>query len=321
MHFSLGMCLLLYPIILFLLNLASLKEINLCNSEHLSTVPDLSLAKILERVNFEYCTNLVEVPSSIQSLEKLGDLNMRYCTSLEIFPSVINLRSLKTPNFSDCSNLMKCPEIAKNIVYLNLKGTAIEELPKSTGHLSDLITLDLKDCKRISNLLESICLLKSLVTINLSGCSDITRIPNISGKVRFLYLSETAIEEIPSSIGSLTRLSCLDLTNCKRLKNLPCDVSKLASFEKLILSGCTRITRFPEVSSNIKKLLLDGTKIEQIPSSIEYCFELEELGLQNCTRFHILPSSFCKLKYLRRLNLSGCSRFESFQKFRVTGIH
>ncbi|KAF2297084.1 hypothetical protein GH714_016684 [Hevea brasiliensis] len=230
-----------------ILEFGSAKMVNLHNG---STFP-LNYAENLVELNLAY-SNVRQLWTGVQSLEKLGDLNMRYCTSLETFPSVINLRSLKTLNFSDCSNLMKCPETAKNIVYLNLKGTAIEELPKSTGHLSDLITLDLKDCKRISNLLESICLLKSLVTINLSGCPDITRIPNISGKVRFLYLSETAIEEIPSSIGSLSRLSCLDLTNCKRLKNLPCDVSRLASFEKVILSGCTRITRFPEVSSNIK---------------------------------------------------------------------
>ncbi|KAF2297085.1 hypothetical protein GH714_016695 [Hevea brasiliensis] len=231
---------------------------------------------------------------------------MRYCTSLETFPSVINLRSLKTLNFSDCSNLMKCPEIAKNIVYVNLKGTAIEELPKSTGHLSDLITLDLKDYKRISNLLESICLLKSLVTINLSGCSDITRIPNVSGKVRFLYLSETTIEEIPSSIGSLSRLSCLDLTNCKRLKNLPCDVSKLASFEKLILSGCTRITRIPvDRFEVLRKLYLNDCSILNEPNAIGFLFSLEALDLSG-NLFSEIPQNILQLENLEYLGLRDC---------------
>ncbi|KAJ9180965.1 hypothetical protein P3X46_009145 [Hevea brasiliensis] len=233
-------------------NLVSMKEIDLSYSEHLTTFPDLSLAKNLERVIFEYCISLVEVHSSIQFLEKLIDLSARCCTRLKSFPIAINLRSLKSLNLSGCSNLGQCPEIAKNIMYLNLNETAIEELPKSIRHLGYLISLNLKDCKRIRYLSESICLLKNLVTIDLSGCSDITRIPDISGNVRFLYLSDTAIEEIPSSIGLLSRLSCLDLTNCKSLKNLPCDVSMLASLEKLILSGCTSIARFPEVSSNIK---------------------------------------------------------------------
>lgn len=293
-------------------NLVSLKDINLSNSEHLTTFPDLSLAKNLERVNFEFCTSLVEVPSSIQFLEKLSDLNMRCCTCLESFPTGINLRSLKTLYLSGCSNLRKCPEIGKNIVYLNLNETAIEELPESIGHLSDLIALNLKDCKQIRHLPRSMRLLKSLVIIDLSGCSNIIRFPDVATRIEYLYLGETAIEELPSSIGCLSRLSRLDLTNCKRLKNLPSTIFKLASLENLIISGCSSITEIPEMSSNIRKLFLDGTSIEEIPSSIEFCFDLVELNLQNCTRFRILPSGICRLKSLQKLNLSGCSMFENF---------
>ncbi|XP_057995161.1 disease resistance protein RPV1-like isoform X2 [Hevea brasiliensis] len=293
-------------------NLVSLKEINLSNSKHLTAFPDLSQAKNLERLNFEYCTSLVEVPSSIRFLDKLVDMNMRCCTSLTSLPSGIKLRSLKTLNFSGCLNLRKCPEVAGNIKYLNLNETAIEELPKSIGHLSGLIALNLRDCKRLSNPPDSIRLLKSLMTVVLSGCSNITLFPDISGDIRYLYLRETAIEEAPSSIGCLSRLSCLDLKNCTRLKNLPSTIFKLASLEKLILSGCSNITKFPQVSWKIKKLFLDETAIEEIPSSIEYCSELVELNLQNCKRFHILPSGICKLKSLQKLNLSGCSMFEHF---------
>ncbi|KAF2309358.1 hypothetical protein GH714_001722 [Hevea brasiliensis] len=203
------------------INLVSLKEINLGNSKHLTAFPDLSQAKNLDRLNFEYCTSLVEVPSSIRFLDKLVDMNMRCCTSLTSLPSGIKLRSLKTLNFSGCLNLRKCPEVAGNINYLNLNEIAIEELPKSIGHLSGLIALNLRDCKRLSNPPGSIRLLKSLMTVDLSGCSNITLFPDISGDIRYLYLRETAIEETPSSIGCLSRLSCLDLKNCTRLKNLP----------------------------------------------------------------------------------------------------
>ncbi|KAF2297096.1 hypothetical protein GH714_017156 [Hevea brasiliensis] len=271
-------------------NLASLEEISLSNSEHLTTFPDLSQAKNLERVNLDYCTSLVEVPSSIRFLDKLTFLSMRCCTSVVSLPSGIKLRSLKTLNLSGCTNLRECPEISENITYLNLNGTAIGHLPKSIGHLSGLVALNMKDCKQLWDLPESLHLLKFLRTTNFSGCSSITKFPDISTNIQFLYLSETGIEELPSTIGELSKLSCLDLKNCKRLKNIPCTISKLASLEKLIVSGCSSINKFPEVSKSIKKLFLCGTAIEEIPSSIEYCSELVELSMQNCKKFRILPS-------------------------------
>ncbi|EEF36855.1 hypothetical protein RCOM_0740960 [Ricinus communis] len=236
-----------YQVLTKNLSLVSLKEINLSNSEHLTTFPDLSHAKNLERMNFEYCTSLVEVPSSVRFLDKLIDWNMRYYTSLLSFLGGIKLRSLKTLNLFGYSNFREYPEIVENITYLNLNETAIEELPRSISNLNGLIALNLKDYRRLKNLLESICLLKSLVTIDLFGCSNITRFLDISGDIRYLYSSETIIEEIPSSIGLFSRLSFLDLMNCKRLKNLPSEVSKLASLRKLVLSGCSGITKFPEV--------------------------------------------------------------------------
>ncbi|KAJ9166959.1 hypothetical protein P3X46_021648 [Hevea brasiliensis] len=293
-------------------NLASLEEISLSNSEHLTTFPDLSQAKNLERVNLDYCTSLVEVPSSIRFLDKLTFLSMRCCTSVVSLPSGIKLRSLKTLNLSGCTNLRECPEISENITYLNLNGTAIVHLPKSIGHLSGLVALNMKDCKQMWDLPESLHLLKFLRTTNFSGCSSITKFPDISTNIQFLYLSETGIEELPSTIGELSKLSCLDLKNCKRLKNIPCTISKLASLEKLIVSGCSSINKFPEVSKSIKKLFLCGTAIEEIPSSIEYCSELVELSMQNCKKFRILPSCICKLKSLQKLILSGCSIFECF---------
>uniref|UniRef100_A0A2C9U2G0 Disease resistance protein RPS4B/Roq1-like leucine-rich repeats domain-containing protein n=1 Tax=Manihot esculenta TaxID=3983 RepID=A0A2C9U2G0_MANES len=181
-------------------NIVSLKEINLNNSKHLATFPDMSQAKNLERANLEYCTSFVKVSSSIRS--------------------GIKLSSLKSLNLSGCSNLTMYPEFAENIMYLNLRETAVEQIPKSIGRLSGLVALNRKDCKRLCFLPENLHDLKSLKTIDLSGCSCIASFPNISTNIRYLYLSETALEEVPSTIGCLSSLSSLDLMNCKRLKNL-----------------------------------------------------------------------------------------------------
>ncbi|KAG6737785.1 hypothetical protein POTOM_059315 [Populus tomentosa] len=269
-------------------NLVNLKDVNLSNCEHITSLPDLSKARNLERLNLQFCTSLVKVPSSIEHLDKLNDLDLRGCTSLINLPSRINSRCLKSLNLSGCSNLKKCPETARKLTYLNLNETAVEELPQSIGEQSGLVALNLKNCKLLVNIPENIYLLKSLLIVDISGCSSISRVPDFSRNIRYLYLNGTAIEELPSSIGDLRELIYLDL------------------------SGCSSITEFPKVSNNIKELYLDGTAIREIPSSIECLCELAELHLRNCKQFEILPSSICKLRKLQRLNLSGCLQFRDF---------
>jgi Leucine-rich repeat (LRR) protein len=204
------------------------------------------------------------VPSSIQFLEKLVDLDLRSCTSLLSLPRIIKSKYLKALNLSGCSNLKMYPETTEHVMYLNFNETAIKELPQSTGHLSRLVALNLRDCKQLGNLPDSICLLKSIVIVDVSGCSNVTKFPSIPGNTRYLYLSGTAVEEFPSSVGHLWRISSLDLSNCGRLKNLPSTIYELAYLEKLNLSGCSSITEFPNISWNIKELYLDGTTIEEI---------------------------------------------------------
>ncbi|KAK9181035.1 hypothetical protein WN944_024172 [Citrus x changshan-huyou] len=124
-------------------NLAVLKRLNLSYSKQLFEIPDLSLALNLEQLNLEGCTSLFEIHSSIQHLNKLVILNLGLCTSLKSLPTGINLDSLKELYLGGCSNLKRFPEISCNIEDLDLKETAIEELPSSIGNLSRLVDLDL----------------------------------------------------------------------------------------------------------------------------------------------------------------------------------
>lgn len=79
----------------------------------------------------------------------------------------------------------------------------------------------------------------------------------------------------------------------------------------LYLSGCSNLQKVPEISSSqIERLFLDGTAIEELPSSIERLSRLVTLNLQNCLRLEQLPESISKLKSLRDLYLSGCSNLQ-----------
>ena len=98
-----------------------------------------------------------------------------------------------------------------------------------------------------------------------------------------LYLASTAIEELPASIRQIRRRVLLDMKRCKNLKSLPTCIFKLKSFECLFLFGCSKLRNFPEIMEdmeNLKELLLDGTSIEVLPSSIERLKGLVLLNLR-----------------------------------------
>lgn len=61
---------------------------------------------------------------------------------------------------------------------------------------------------------------------------------------------------------------------------------------------------------NLKELVLRGTAIKELPSSIEHLEGLSALCLEGCKNLAYLPESFCNLKALRKLFLCGCSKLE-----------
>ena len=162
--------------------------------------------------------------------------------------------------------------------------------------------------------------MEALEILNLSDCSELKKFPDIQGNMEHLlelYLASTAIEELPSSIEHLTGLVLLDLKRCKNLKSLPTSVCKLESLEYLFPSGCSKLENFPEMMEdmeNLKELLLDGTSIEGLPSSIDRLKVLVLLNLRNCKNLVSLPKGMCTLTSLETLIVSGCSQLNNLPK-------
>ncbi|KAH9782296.1 ADP-ribosyl cyclase/cyclic ADP-ribose hydrolase [Citrus sinensis] len=115
--------------------------------------------------------------------------------------------------------------------------------PTLIPHLNKLVILNLRGSKSLKSLPAGIFNLEFLTELDLSGCSKLKRLPEISsGNVGQLFLSGTAIEELPSSFELLLRLWLLDLSDCKRLKSLPSSLCKLKSLGVLILRGIVEDT-------------------------------------------------------------------------------
>ncbi|KAF4355031.1 hypothetical protein F8388_026532 [Cannabis sativa] len=178
--------------------LDKLRKIDLSNSENLTQFPDLSQAPHLESMNLGGHRNLLQVPSYLEYFDKLTVLNL-----------------------SGNSNLKNLKAIPQRIQYLDLEGTGIEELPSSIGSLDKLFSLILRNCKGLKKLSSNMHKLKSLDHLNLYGCSSLDNFPDLPMEIRYLNLSGTAIEQVPSQIEGLSNLQILDLGNCRRLKTAP----------------------------------------------------------------------------------------------------
>ncbi|XP_052292181.1 disease resistance-like protein DSC1 isoform X1 [Citrus sinensis] len=186
----------------------------------------------------------------------------------------------------------------------------IAKIPNPTlmPRLNKLVTLNLRGSKSLKSLPSGIFNLEFLTKLDLSGCSKLKRLPEISsGNISWLFLRGIAIEELPSSIERLLRLGYLDLSDCKRLKSLPSSLYRLKSLGVLSLCGCSNLQRLPECLGQLSSPItfnLAKTNIERIPESIIQLFVSGYLLLSYGERFEFVQ----KPPFLER----GCLALQPF---------
>ncbi|KAH0745881.1 hypothetical protein KY285_007538 [Solanum tuberosum] len=179
------------------------------------------------------CTLISRAPSSITWLNKLKYLSFAYQESKFgvsfVFPEVNEgLRSLESLNLSDCNLLdgglpedIGCLSSLKTM-YLNRN--KFEHLPRSIAQLGALQSLYLSNCTGLEEL-PSFTGMSNLETLNLSNCNIIDgRLPEDIGclsSLKELNLSGNSFEYLPRSIAQLGALRSLDLSDSKRLTQLP----------------------------------------------------------------------------------------------------
>ncbi|XP_059590422.1 disease resistance protein RPV1 isoform X2 [Vitis vinifera] len=163
----------------------------------------------------------------------------------------------------------------------------------------------------------------NLEELYLAFCERLKKFPEIRGNMgslRILYLGQSGIKEIPSSIEYLPALEFLTLWGCRNfdkfqdnfgnlrhrrfiqakkadIQELPNSFGYLESPQNLCLDDCSNLENFPEI--HVMK-------------------RLEILWLNN-TAIKELPNAFGCLEALQFLYLSGCSNFEEFPEIQNMG--
>lgn len=199
----------------------------------------------------------------------------------------INLGNLKYVDLHSSDHLIEISALsqAPNLMSVDLGNCrALRQVPSLRFRISEELTcLDQRyhECNRVE------C--QTIGHLKLDKCTALEVVEKIAGNLDFL-----------------------DLSRCRFLKNLPSDIQKLKSLKCLNLSGCLYFDKLSVLPRYMIELDLSGTAIEELPSSsIEYLSSLKKLDLSNCERFKSLPTSICKLKSLKSLDLR-CWKLEIF---------
>ncbi|XVF78486.1 hypothetical protein PTKIN_Ptkin14bG0137600 [Pterospermum kingtungense] len=224
------------------------------------------------------------------------------------------LRLLKVFYLSNCDDLKY---LSNELRLLKWHEYPFKSLP-SSFQPDNLVAL-LLPYSRVEQLWEGKRHLYKLKLINVRGSQNLIETPDFSmaPNLESLVLEGcTKMVYVHPSVGFLKRLKLLNLRGCKSLRSLPTKI-RMESLETFILSGCSNLQRFPEIDGKMERLLnlyLDGTCIEELPSSIGHLSNLVLLNLKDCSNLVSLPSSINGCKCLKTLNLSGCSKVETLPK-------
>ncbi|KAK8472875.1 hypothetical protein PHAVU_002G323712 [Phaseolus vulgaris] len=303
-------------------NLPNLKRLDLVKSWELTRIPDLSLSPNIEEIKLSYCSKLIEVHSSI-FLTKLSCLCLDHCSNLKSvnIPSNILSTSPGWISVSGCEklNMFSLGEhedkFLPHVILERQEPDMMKEINANNATDSEY-SEDSEDSEVFNSLLYDVPTKfsgKNFSRLDLSGCSKLENLPEILDTLedlKELFLDDTAIQALPSSLYRLVGLQQLSLRRCCNLQIIPSSIFNL-KLRKLDLGGCSRLRTFPEITEpapTFDHINLTCTAVKELPSSFANLVNLRSLKLHKCTDLESLPNSIVNLKLLSELDCSGCAK-------------
>ncbi|KAF3579304.1 hypothetical protein DY000_02030355 [Brassica cretica] len=196
---------------------------------------------------------LEKIWGGIQPLPNLKNITLSHCSRLKEIPNLSEATNLETLSLSSCSSLV--------------------ELPSSVRNLHKPKELDMSYCKKLRVIPTNINLV-SLEIINMSDCSQLRTFPDISSNIKYLYVTNTKIEDIPPSVvGRWSRLEWLNM-------------------------GSRRLKILTYIPLGVTNLELSNSGIKWVPDCVTGIPCLKSLNISNCRKLvslQSLPPSLRKL--------------------------
>ncbi|AES87246.1 putative TIR domain, winged helix-turn-helix DNA-binding domain-containing protein [Medicago truncatula] len=251
-------------------------------------------------VDFKLPHSSMILKKPFQIFEDLTFINLSYSQSITQIPNLSGATKLRVFTLDNCHKLVM--------------------FDKSVGFMPNLVYLSASGCTELKSFVPKMYL-PSLQVISFNFCKKFEHFPHVIQKMDRplkIHMINTAIKEIPKSIGNLTGLELMDMSICKGLKDLSSSFLLLPKLVTLKIDGCSQLRtsfqRFKERNSgangypNIETLHFSGANLsnDDVNAIIENFPKLEDLkvfhnwfvSLPNCIRgsLHLksLDVSFCK---------------------------
>ncbi|XLT70923.1 hypothetical protein HN873_027362 [Arachis hypogaea] len=259
----------------------------------METLPFMDHYYELVEISVSYSSSIVQVWHGKKFLEKLKYLYLSYCHRLK-----------QIPDFSEAPNL--------EILHVEWCGE-LNDFPSYLTCHKSLVKLILFCCSSLETL-GSKLEMSSLEELDLSFCTSMRKLAEFGECMKHLSvlsLSETAIEELPTTVGCLVGLKELHLDGCKRLTCLPDSIQKLKSLTLLDLSGCPNVLQSLHFLSSLTSLDTLGLSGCFVTSQESWSFDLGNLASLtdldlSYNDFIRVPINIHELPRLRCLDLDYC---------------
>ncbi|KAK1417719.1 hypothetical protein QVD17_26853 [Tagetes erecta] len=216
--------------------------------------------------------HLKSIPIDVP-LQKLIVLDLRYSKLKQVWDGFKMVGSLKVLNLSYSVELIKTPNFdgLPGLESLLLEGClSLTTICESIGYLKGLALLDISGCTSLKNIP---CLPRSLVSIQMKGCS------NLGGPGQVKWLDSCSLfsclvdidvsncnlfdSSFTEDFSNLTLLKELDISE-NHITSLPSCLKNLPRLEVLYASRCSHLQSVLNVPKSIGHLLLCDNKSLEI---------------------------------------------------------
>ncbi|MBS1795495.1 MAG: SMI1/KNR4 family protein [Acidobacteria bacterium] len=246
--------------------LANLKRLFLNYNHHRDLPAGLARLENLEELSMYYNYELEAVPPVVARLPKIKTLKFSYSGRLKKVPKDIGrLKTLEMLDLCDCGALARLPASVselENLKYLYLDNTRIRRLPEGFEKLRNLEALGIAvEDFDWPDAIEKLKRLPKLQWLRIKLEPDYPAAFGELANVRRLTVEQNYMLwhkgrkklPLPETIGRLSNLEELDLTNNNQAGALPENIGALKNLKTLEL-GATGIKRFPESLQNLERL-------------------------------------------------------------------
>ncbi|KAK2379240.1 TMV resistance protein N [Trifolium repens] len=253
---------------------------------------------------------------------RIVDFKLPHCSMILKKPFQI-FEDLTFINLSHSQSITQIPDLsgAKNLRRFTLdKCRKLVRFDISIGFLPNLVYLSASGCTELKCFVPKM-FLPSLQEISFNFCEKLEYFPHVMQKMDKLlkiHMINTAIKEFPKSIGNLTGLQYIDMSHCRRVKDLSSSFLLLPKLLTLKIDGCPQLgaafQRFKDHHSgengypNLETLHFSEANLsyEDVDAIIECFPKLADLKVSH-SEFIALPECIRGSLHLKSLDVSFCN--------------